>query len=337
MINPEKIKKLIFHSDKQIRSAVMEYFNDSFSVDTEILNLALDKYASLSDDSERYLLLRDSENLKLDMESLTKILSYIPLASINTRHLLEELLCYADASLLKQFDLDSIELSSDIRLSIYHKLALSAMSTEALLEELLYWCIQAEDKCIEECDHRLGNNIIRELVARNDLDENFIIEALTKTEPEEFSAYENYLFTLGGMRRMTALIPLFIDCLGFDGFICNEAQSALARIGTKEVVYNLARRFYFKNDDFKIYAIGVLEKIKLQQSEDLLLKFLKEETDFILKTFLTGALCKHGNPNALTQLFELMEEGGEDSLYDLGDYAYIPCLFNDEIISRMDF
>jgi hypothetical protein len=57
MINPEKIKKLIFHPDKQIRSVVMEYFNDSFSVDTEILNLALDKYASLSDDSERYLLL----------------------------------------------------------------------------------------------------------------------------------------------------------------------------------------------------------------------------------------------------------------------------------------
>jgi hypothetical protein len=93
---------------------------------------------------------------------------------------------------------------------------------------------------------------------------------------------------------MTALIPLFIDCLGLDGFICIEPQSALARIGTKEVVYNLARRFYFENDDFKIYAIGVLEKIKLQQSEDLLLKFLKEETDFTLKTFLTGALCKHG-------------------------------------------
>jgi hypothetical protein len=179
----EKIKKLIFHPDKQIRSAVMEYFNDSFSVDTEILNLALDKYATLSDDSERYLLLRNSENLKLDMESLTKILSYIPLASVYTRHLLEELLCYADVSLLKQFDLDSIELSSDIRLSIYNKLALSAMSTEALLEELLYWCVEVEDKYIADCDHRLGNNIIGELAVRNNLDENFIIEALSKTEP----------------------------------------------------------------------------------------------------------------------------------------------------------
>jgi pentatricopeptide repeat protein len=78
-------------------------------------------------------------------------------------------------------------------------------------------------------------------------------------------------------------------------------------------------------------------KKKLQQTEDLLLKFLKEETDFTLKTFLTGALCKHGNPNALMQLFDLMEEGGEDSLSELGDYVYIPCLFNDEVISRMDF
>jgi hypothetical protein len=335
MLNSEKIKKSILDPDVNLSKAVIEYFNDSFSGDTEILNLALDRYASLKDDNLRYRMLKNSENLKLNTESLNKIISYLPDASTNIKYIFEELLCNADLSLLKQIDLDSLNLSPEIRISIENRFKLSAISTEMLFKELFILCTQDDVEHIKGYDYRLGNLIIRELALRNDFDEGFIIEALTKTEPEQFSSYKSYLLSLGAMRKITSLIPVFINCLGIESCVGNEASSALVRIGSKDIVDTIGKFYYYSDDDFKMHAIGVLENIKTQHSENLLLKLLREETDFTLRTILTGVLCKHGNLEAFTVLFNLIDEGGEDSLSYLDDYVYLLCLLNDEIIHEM--
>lgn len=336
MLNSETIKKFILHQDPSIRNSAMEYFSSSFSEDTEILNLVLDKYSSLND-KERLQLLNNTENLKLDIVSLNKILSYFPNASIMLKCIFEELLCNADLSLLKQVDINSLKLSPDARISINNKIMHSAMPTEALVEALSKWCLHAADNYIEGFDYRLGNLIVSELALRDNLNDNSIIEALTKTEPEKFSLYESYLFKLGGKRKMAALIPVLIRCLSLEYLIADAAQSALVRIGTREVVNAIANTYHFGNDNFKKCAIRVLENIKIPQSVNAISRLRQEETNSVLRTILTGALCKHGDLDALGQLLELIETGSELELSNLDEYIYINCLFNDEIISKIPF
>jgi hypothetical protein len=334
MLNSEKIKKFILHPDVNINNVIIEYFNDSFSEDTEILKLALERYDSLKDDDLRYRLLKNSENLKLDRLSFYKIIYYLPEASTNVKYIFEKLICNADISLLMEIDLSSLKLSPNIQISIENRLKLSAMTTKMLQKELLKWCTDAE--YIRYYDRRLGNHIIRELALRDDYDVNLICQHLAKIVPEQLSKYDTYLLSLAGHKRITSVIPILINCLITDGFESNEAVSALVRIGSKAVVTAIASRYYYENEFFKIHAIEVLESIKTQDSEDILLRLLNEETHFILRIILVGALCKHGNQYAFTELFNLIGKNEELVYTYLDDYIYLPCLLNDEIVHEME-
>jgi hypothetical protein len=334
MLNSEKIKNFIMHPDVNINNVIIEYFNDSFSEDTEILKLALERYDSLKDDNLRYRLLKNSENLKLDRLSFYKIIYYLPEDSTNVKYIFEKLICNADISLLREIDLSSLKLSPDIRISIENRLKLSAMTTKMLQKELLKWCEDVE--YIRYYDRRLGSYIIRELALRDDYDVNLICQHLAKIVPEQLSKYDNSLLSLAGHKRITSVIPILINCLGVDGFESNESVSALVRIGSKAVVTGIASRYYYENEFFKIHAIEVLESIKTQDSEDALLRLLKEETHFILRIILVGALCKHGNQYAFTELFNLIGKNEELVYTYLDDYIYLPCLLNDEIVHEME-
>jgi hypothetical protein len=184
--------------------------------------------------------------------------------------------------------------------------------------------------------YQLGNHIIRELALRDDYDVNLICQHLAKIVPPQLSKYDNYLLSLAGHKRITSIIPILINCLGIDGFESNEAVSALVRIGSKAIVTAIASRYYHENEFFKIHAIKVLESIKTQDSEDMLLRLLNEETHFILKIILVGALCKHGNQYGFTELFNLIGENEELVYTYLDDYIYLPCLLNDEIAYEME-
>jgi hypothetical protein len=69
----------------------------------------------------------------------------------------------------------------------------------------------------------------------------------------------------------------------------------------------------------------------------MLLRLFNEETDLLLRTILVGALCKHGNQYAFTELFNLIAESKELVYSYLDDYIYLPCLLNDEIAHEMEF
>lgn len=335
MLDPKIIKKFISHTDVHLSSAAIEYFNFIYSDDTEILNIALDRYPSLSE-KEKVHLFSETENLKLNLEALNKILLYLPDASQELRFKFENLLSSCDVSIIYQADLDKLKLQPSFKELIHNKLKFSTLSTEALLKELSDFSAKNEDKCIDEFNHSYGYLIVNELAAREDLDDKLIIEALTETEPKEFLYYECYLLNLGGKRRLSTLIPVFIKGLACEDLISEESMFGLVRIGTKDILDLIAKRYPNENDNFKIYASGVLENIKIEQSENTALKLLKEETDISMKTMLAGALCQLYSVEALPEIIKLIEKGYDSSMLNLEEYAYINCIFNGLNIPEME-
>jgi hypothetical protein len=335
MLDSTTIKKFILHPDVHLSSSAMEYFNFIFSEDTEILNLALDRYPSPSE-KEKVHLFSETENLKLNLEALNKILLYLPDAPQELRFKFERLLANTDVSIIKKVGLEKLKLMPSIKEMIHNKLKFSTLPTEALLKELSAFSIKNEDKYMGEFNHSYGYLIVNELADREDLNEKLIIETLTETEPEEFSYYECYLLTLAGKRKLTTLIPVLINGLACDDLISEESMFALVRIGTKDIIDLIAERYPNENDGFKIYASGVLENIKIEQSEITALKLLKEETDISMKTMLAGALCQLYSVNALPEIIELIEKGYDSSMLNLEEYAYINCVFNGLNIPEME-
>ena len=335
MLSSAIIKKFIMHPDVHLSSAAMEYFNFIFSDDTEILSLALDRYPYLSH-KEKVHLFTETENLKLNVQAINKILLYLPDAPETLKTKFERLLCNSDVSIIKQANLNKLKLSPGFKELIHNKLKFSTLSTEALLKELSDFSAKNKDKYINEFKHSYGYLIVNELTAREDLDDNLIIEALTETEPEDFSYYDCYLLTLGGKRSLSALIPVLINGLACDDLISEECMFALVRIGTKDIIDLIAQRYPNESNDFKIYASGVLENIKIKQSAITTLELLKEETDITMKTLLAGALCQLYSIDALPEIMKLIEEGYDSSMLNLQEYAYINCVFNGLNIPEME-
>jgi hypothetical protein len=335
MLSSTKIKEFIQNPDVYLASTAINYFDDSLSEDEELLNLALDRCSSLNGD-EQSLLLGKVTHLKLNSESMNKLISILPGSSPKLRWMYERLISNAEVSLIKNSAINIQVLMPEFRIILNQKLQLSTYPTSNLLEELLNFSEKNSTKYANEFDHRYGELIADELAKRDDLDENKIIDALTSIEFDEYGYYECYLLTLAGKRKLKALIPLFIKGLGDSGdLISEESMYALMRIGIADLINMIADKFPDEDYDFKIFAAGVLENTKIIESELAALKLLKEETDITVKTLLAGALCRLYSKIAIPQVKELIEEGYDSSMFNLEEYAYVNCVFNELNIPEM--
>jgi hypothetical protein len=334
MLNSTKIKEFILNPDVYLSTVAVSYFDDSLSEDEEILNLVLDRCSSLSE-NEQSMLLSEATHLKVNAEALGKIIAKLPTASQVLRLMYEEILSNVDISLIRSIALDLQTLLPKTRISLNQKLQLSVYSTEELLKELLNFSSDNETKYASEFDHKYGELIVDELAKRHDLDEKKIIETLTASELDEYSYYECYLLILAGKRKLQTLIPIFINGLGHSDLISENSMYALMRIGTSDIIQLIVNRYPTEVDDFKIYASGVLENIKLIESEQGALKLLKTEKDETIKTLLAGALCRLFSTDAIPEIKKSIEEGYDSSMLNLEEFAYANCVFNGLDIPEM--
>jgi uncharacterized protein YecA (UPF0149 family) len=335
MLSSNNIKNFIVNPDVYLGSAAVRYFDDSLSEDEEILNIALDRCASISED-EQLLLLGEVTNLKLNSESINKIITLLHNVSPKLRFMYGRLLANADSALLASANFDMKLLMPEIRIILNQRLQLPTYSTDELLKELLDLSVKNADKYANEFDYKYGELIVEELAKRDDLDENKIIKTLTDTEFTEYGYYESYLLTLAGKRKLETLVPLFIDGLGESDLVSEEAMYSLMRLGTADIIQKLVEKYPNEDEDFKIYASGVFENVKIIESEKAALKLLKEETNITLKTLLAGALCQLFSADAIPQIKELIQEGYDESMLNLEELAYINCIFNGLNIPEME-
>jgi hypothetical protein len=334
MLNSPKIKEFISNPDVYLAHTAVGYFDDSLSQDEEILNLVLDRCDTLNE-TEQVLLLSEAQHLKVNSEALHKIIKALPTASSKLKILYEKLLVNADTVLLNSSGLNLQQLNAETKIIVNQKLNISNHSTTELLEELLNFSLDNDTKYMDEFDYNYGILIASELSNRSDLDEKKIIEALSSINPEEYGYYECYLINLAGKRKLHTLIPVFINGLGLGDLVSEDSMAALINIGTSDIISLIADRYLKASDDFKIYASGVLENIKLKESEATALNLLKKEKDLTLKTLLAGALCRLFSTEAMPEIKALIADEYDSSMLSLEEFAYVNCVFNGINIPEM--
>jgi hypothetical protein len=334
MLESLKIKDFIQSSDIQLSVMAVQYFDDSLNEDEDILNLVLDRCSSASED-EKIQLLAESTHLKLGLEAINTIIENLTAASPQLSYFYNSILLNADISLVKASNLDFQVLLPEVRTIFKQKLQIADSSTEALLEELLEFSLKNDSKYVNEFNYIYGQLISEELSKRKDLDTDKIISTLTATDIDEYSYYECYLLNLAGRRKLNALIPQIINGLGKSDVVSEESMYALIRLGSVDIIDGIVTKYPLGDTDFKIYASGVLENIKLIQSEKAALKLLEKESDITLKTLLAGALCQLYSIEAIPQIKNLIIEGYDTSMLNLEEYAYISCVFNELDIPEM--
>lgn len=97
-------------------------------------------------------------------------------------------------------------------------------------------------------------------------------------DPELYqSPIHLFALHLAGTIRNEEAIPHLLDILGRnDSFMSDLAVNALIRIGTPNVVEELASRYPTGNDAYRVFAPAVLDGIKRPESEAASLKLLRE-------------------------------------------------------------
>lgn len=117
------------------------------------------------------------------------------------------------------------------------------LSTEKLWEMLMQFSKESEDKYVNEMDYAYGEQIVEVIAEREDAPVSKILEMLTNDEI--YHGYDEiYCIILAGRLRLEQAIPILIDKMAIDGdLICEEAVTALSRIGSEDVLKQVSQRF----------------------------------------------------------------------------------------------
>lgn len=134
---------------------------------------------------------------------------------------------------------------------------------------------------------------------------------------------------LAGDLRLKEAIPFLMDNLRIDGdLICERAVDALSKIGTEEVVKGIRDCFLHEDWHFRLYATGVLGRIKLPASEEAIMQLLPLVDEVDIATSLSDCLCKLLSDKGVPVVKELIDEGYDRQILSLEESLYINCVIN---------
>ncbi|MBM7583182.1 hypothetical protein JOD02_002060 [Caldicoprobacter guelmensis] len=323
MLDKSKVKSLIFHPEKVVRKYAMEFFAEGGIGDIEVTNMLLELYSKGVDDDEALDILSSMPDLPHNEETLSRLWEIEP-SDPNIVFHVDRTIVEADLELLKK--LPDVRPREQKYIDILEKRFLFAsMDTEKLWEKLWEHSQSGLGKGLDEFDYNYGEIIIKELAKRKDFPTDKYLEKIQIDYPEDYDGWDDtYLSVLAGELKSKESIPFLIRTLKIDAaFLCERAVEALVRIGTAEVVEAIGNEYLNEDFHFRIYAAGVLEKIKLKESEELMLKLFPRETDVTLKTHLAYGLSKLFSVDAIPMILTLLWHGYDRQFTNLEESAYV--------------
>jgi|GEM_PF-1367852 len=323
MLDKSEVKSLIFHPEKVVRKYAMEFFAEGGVGDIEVTKMMLELYNKGVDDEEALDILSSMPDLPHNEETLKR------LWEIEPSH--PNIVFHVDRTIV-EVDLDLLKRLPDVRpreqkyMDILEKrFSIASMDTEKLWETLWEHSQSGLGKGFREFDYNYGELIIKELARRKDFPMDQYLGKIQIDYPEEYNGWDDtYLSVIAGELRSRESIPFLVKTLKVDAdFLCERASDALVRIGTPEVVEAISNEYLKEGFHFRIFASGILTKIKIRESEELMLKLFPKETDVTLKTCLAYGLAKHFSVESVPMILTLLWHGYDRQFTNLEESTYV--------------
>lgn len=332
MLRPEQVKPFISHPDILVSNAAVRYFSESFMYDAELLPPVLEKLRQVKKDETFYL--HYAYNFPKTAETNAEIFELLRSKTIdsNTKYHLAQILIRSEAELLESMVADLSQFSNPLGELAKERIQIARLSNEDLWESFEQFLKESYGLDYSNPRHQYGRAVVHELAKRNIVNPDRIMEAFESYDPDDYDSFDAIYFTqLAGEMRLEKTIPLLCDFLSSDDdLLLEHSVSALVRIGTTSVIDELTQRYERETEgDFRLFASGVFGKIKLQASEDALLKLLPLDQDLTYATILADGLCELGSSKGIPVVLEMVENGYDKGYLDLRESLYVNCIMND--------
>lgn len=337
MISHEQIKRFLLHPEEVVQKHAIRYFAESYIHDHDLVPLLLQGLRDVIPIST--LSLSYAKELPHTPETLQYLFESL---EMNTpfgmrKYYLEEMIANADLHLLERYSAKFRYLLNPIQKKIAQRYELAKIQTDTLLEEFQWYCKRRENDEENSFGNDYGELLVKELAKRPDLNPAEVLERLHRAK-ENDSWYELiYLTMLAGQLKLNEAIPLFVDQLGSESdYLAEATVDALVRIGTKQVIAEIERRFPDSEWDFCLFAGNVLARSKLPESEQALMRLLPIEQDRSIATVLADGLCKQLSTDGIPLVIQQIERGYDSMMLSLEESLYVNCLINEIHLPELD-
>jgi hypothetical protein len=323
VLNPDRIKPYLTHQDKYLRDAAVEYLQDSWSRDPDLIPMVLDACDRFGlaenrrgiDACERFLWSEAALERVLELLDRTEDEGLV--------HRLNQLLSHAPAGLLLvRWDavVDHPAVDPETVTVLERRREFADWTGERLWEELQDFARRSsESRYTNGLDLRYAEDLVEALAGHGVPDDETVCRLLRELR-EEWGWLEIFLVDLAGARRIRQAIPDLIDKFHIDtDYLLERSKEALARIGDPEASRRLREIYPAAEEHFKNYTSNVFGSIKHDESESAILALLESETDPTFRTFLCMGLCALFSERGVPVVIQEIESGYDSFLTTLED------------------
>jgi len=289
MISTEKFKEFILDTDSDVRREAACYFYEGHIQDSHILPLTLQACRQYGFD-DCSLLLHYATRQVVDDFNAAKLLNILREPNeVNVQMHLTHLLSNASISFLEK-NIDTMPTQFDKRQWNFarNRLKFDSFSEKELWHELKDYSAKHTNKKIVAgyCEPLIAT------LAKYDYPDPSRISELI--EENEGKWLELFLIELAAERKIEQAIPVINRKLAEDNiFLSDTCSKALARIGTEAVVNAIREGCKSGSCEYQISASDILGRIKLPQSETVILELLENNKTLSHDThcYLCFGLC----------------------------------------------
>ena len=316
MLTPAQVVPFLQHDDEAVREHAADYLakaHDPSPATADDLWRAIDRFGI--EQSRR--LLSDLRELPQTEGSCRRTLDALRAAADNdVDYHLQQALTWLDFPLLlahREELLADEKLLPHVRDHLRQRVELSQRPLDELWDALARHSVEVDRKYWGEFDDRVSLRLI-EALARHD--EPAAQRALDRMRNGPRDDYlEIFCVQLLGRLRHAPATEVLVHRLTVpDADILNqEAVTALARVGTVEVVERLEAVYASQEWGVRLFVIDPLGRIKRPESEGALRRMLESESDPSLRTFIAAALCNLCTTDGLPAVRRMVLEDDYES------------------------
>jgi len=334
----ERVKEFLLHPEKVLREHAARYFKESFSTDPDLASLILQSCKIHGEANNRFLLACAVDFIQSE-STVQTVLAQLPQVTDSSVMLhYNKIIANADVDILTAMDTKirkTTNVTPGCLNKIKRRLSFSSMSTAELVDHLLAFSFDNEDKNLYEVDYDYGKDIVKTLASRDDLPIDTILTILTN---ENYQGYEElYMISLAGQLKLAEVIPLLIDNLRTDEeVLTDESVEALIRIGNEIVIRGIQRCFANEDWGFRLCAASVFGGIKSPASDKAFSLLLPEEPDSKIQTVLAYEWCHLLSDSSIPQLKKLIHSGYDRQFANIEEGLYCVCKMTDTDLPELE-
>lgn len=333
--DPDQIKAAILHADQDVRRAAVEYFTGGGCDDPTIMSLVIEAVERYGWEAfKNYGFLDCFDHTSESAAWLIRQIQQSPtepteVEEFRTNALRRALLGCRPAVLNehRQAIGSLAALDETTQREVDARVAVGSMSAEELWAALESYCDAMQEDPDGGAPHRYDHAryLAIALGAHGDAYGGRVVEVL-KNHDRYGGWFEVFaVVAVGEMRLPDSITPLIDQLEVPDAYACTEAILALAKIGSDDVVDQLAIRAP-GNDEIEFMTAGILEEIHTDRSVKACFELLAKQEDEMLQGFLLRAILAQFDSDGIEPARQhVLKQTKDPELLDVRDALLTAC------------